>query len=150
MAYDADKGFLVCQFLESQADDCQSLRQCCEKAEVAPSTFLGWCDDHQELAEQYARADKIATDIQFERFAELNDEKPPAVEGRVDAGWVQWQRMRLENRKWAMSKRSPSKYGDKIAVGGDPGNPVKHKIDGGELIERILGVSDRDTTQPDS
>lgn len=142
------KAKLVCELLESQADDCQSLRQCCEKAEVPPSTFLGWCDANDDLAEQYARADKIATEIQFERLNELNEQEPPKVEGRIDNGWVQWQRMRLDNRKWALSKRRPSKYGEKVAVGGDPGNPIQHKINTGELIERIIG--NRGTSESDS
>jgi hypothetical protein len=137
--YDPLKAQMVCELLESQEDDCQSLRQCCAKVGVAPSTFLRWCDENEDLAERYARADRIATEIQFERLNELNEVMPPMVDGRVDNGWVQWQRMRIDNRKWALSKRRPSKYGEKVAVGGDPGNPIQHKVDTSELIERIVG-----------
>lgn len=30
------------------------------------------------------------------------------------------------------------KYGEKVTLGGDPDNPINHKIDGSELLEKIL------------
>jgi hypothetical protein len=34
----------------------------------------------------------------------------------VDAGWVAWQRNRVDTRKWLLSKLQPKKYGDKTTV----------------------------------
>jgi hypothetical protein len=112
---DTKKAQRVCDLLAAH-EEAKSLRQACKIVGIPPSNFLFWCDKNPELAEQYARADKIATDLAFEEFAELNDEAPPRVKGYTDAGWAAWQRMRLDNKKWAMSKRRPSKYGDKVAV----------------------------------
>ena len=139
MAYDALKAQKVCELLESQDDGCESLRKCCAKCDLAPSTFLRWCGDNKELAEHYARADRIATDIQFEQFHDLNDEEPPTVEGRVDSGWVQWQRVRLDNKKWEMAKRHPKRLGDRPVPGADPENPLHLKIDREETLDKLIG-----------
>lgn len=127
MAYDADKAKTICDLVAEQ-EIAKSLRQACSIVGLAPSTFLLWCDTNEALAEQYARANKIATDLQFEEFNALNDERPPTVKGFTDAGWAQWQRMRLDNKKWAMSKRRPSKYGDKVAHTGDDGGPIQFVV----------------------
>lgn len=113
MAYDPAKAEQVCDLL-AEHDQAKSLRQACVIAGVKPSTFLYWCDTHSDLATRYAAAEKVSTDLAFEDFNEANDELPAMGEHGVDTGWVAWQRMRLDNKKWSMSKRRPSKYGDKI------------------------------------
>jgi hypothetical protein len=37
-------------------------------------------------------------------------------------------RVRLDTRKWLMSKLHPARYGDKVQVAGDPDNPVRHTV----------------------
>jgi hypothetical protein len=37
-------------------------------------------------------------------------------------------RVRLDTRKWLMSKLHPARYGDKVQVAGDPDNPVRHLV----------------------
>jgi hypothetical protein len=37
-------------------------------------------------------------------------------------------RVRLDTRKWLMSKLHPARYGDKVQVGGDPDNPIQHTV----------------------
>lgn len=119
----------VCDLLSS-FEEAKSLRQACELAEVHPSTFLRWCEENKAFAEQYARAEKIATDLSFDEFRALNEERPPKVKGYTDSGWAAWQRMRLDNLKWAMSKRRPSKYGDKVQqeISGKDGAPIEAAI----------------------
>lgn len=134
MAYDPQLAHTVCDLL-AENEVAKSLRQACAIVGLAPSTFLLWCDNDGELAEHYARAVKISTDMQFEQFGELNDVEPPLVEGRVDAGWVAWNRQRLDNKKWEMAKRRPSKYSEKVTHAGDPENPIDlvvHRIAAGE------------------
>ncbi len=123
MAYEPQVAHSVCDLL-AENEVAKSLRQACSIVGVAPSTFLFWCDNDPELAEHYARAVKISTDLQFEEFGTLNDVEPPLVEGKVDQGWVAWNRQRLDNKKWEMSKRRPTKYGDKVTHTGDPENPI--------------------------
>jgi hypothetical protein len=37
-------------------------------------------------------------------------------------------RLRVDTRKWAMSKLAPKKYGDRITHGGDPDAPINHQV----------------------
>jgi hypothetical protein len=126
MAYDEVKANRVCELLAAR-EEARSLRQACVIAEVKASTFLFWCDTQPDLAKRYAAADKIATDLAFEEFSEANDEQPVMGERGIDTGWVAWQRMRLDNKKWEMAKRRPSKYSEKVQqeITGADGGPVQ-------------------------
>ena len=56
----------------------------------------------------------------------------------TDAGQVARDRLRVEYRKWLLSKALPKVYGDKLAIGGDPeAGPVKH------IIEHVYVRPDR-------
>jgi hypothetical protein len=95
----------------------KSLRQSAIKANIAKQTFLDWVDKDPELSGQYAHAraamiDKIADDIMT-----IADEELVATgEGRVDSAMVQKQRLRVDTRKWLLSKLAPKKYGDKLEL----------------------------------
>lgn len=109
----------------------ESLRTIC-KDEGMPSvaTVFVWLGKHQEFVEQYA----IARQQQMESFAEeiidiadngsndwmsVNDPDNPGF--RVNGEAIQRARLRVDTRKWLMSKLVPKKYGDKIQadVSGD-------------------------------
>jgi hypothetical protein len=45
---------------------------------------------------------------------EMADTEPERTERGVDSGWVQWQRMRVDALKWALSKKAPRKYGERL------------------------------------
>lgn len=94
-----------------------SLRKAAADNGVAPSTFLRWCDENKELAEQYARARRIGDEVGFLELDVIADEPPEKDQfGKVDPGWVAWQRMRIDTRKWSLSKKHPTKYGDKTHI----------------------------------
>jgi hypothetical protein len=107
----------------------ESLRKACESVGMKHPTFLLWCDQNQALADQYTRARSVGADIEFEGLQELADEPPEkTASGSVDAGWVAWQRNRIDVRKWSLSKKAPKKYGDKVDLthsGGD--KPVEFR-----------------------
>ena len=111
-----------------------SLRQSSENANVKAQTFLDWVDKDQELSGQYARArsdmiDKIADDI----LKIADEELIPTGEGKVDSAMVQKQRLRVDTRKWLLSKLAPKKYGDKLELSGDEQAPVSI-----QRIERVI------------
>ena len=108
----AEKAKAVCELVAEG----KSLRESCASLGFSHSTFLDWCKESQELADQYAHARDIGSDAEFERLQELVDLQPergPA--GGVDAGWVAWKRLQVDTKKWALSKKAPRKYGDKVA-----------------------------------
>ena len=91
-----------------------SLRKGCAAEGVAAGSFLEWVRDDDELAKQYTRAREIGNDVEFERFQALAEELPERTERGVDSGWVQWQRLRMDAARWALSKKAPHRYGDRL------------------------------------
>ena len=118
----------------TQMREGKSLRQASKMAGVARQTFLDWVDKDQELSGQYARArsdmiDKIADDI----MTIADEDLIPTGEGKVDSAMVQKQRLRVDTRKWLLSKLAPKKYGDKLELSGDEQAPVSI-----QRIERVI------------
>ena len=46
----------------------------------------------------------------------IADAEPERNKFGIDPGWANWQRTRIDAKKWLAGKRSPKKYGDKIDV----------------------------------
>ena len=106
----AEKAAKVCELVAEG----QSLRAACDSLGFSHCTFLDWCRDSEELANQYARAREDGCDAEFDRLQEAVEEQPErGPSGGVDAGWVAWKRLQVDTKKWALSKKAPKKYGDK-------------------------------------
>tara|TARA_R110000744_G_scaffold130273_1_gene237920 strand:- start:117 stop:533 length:417 start_codon:yes stop_codon:yes gene_type:complete len=111
-----------------------SLRQSTMKAKIAKQTFLDWVDKDPELSGQYAQARADMIDCLADEIMEIADEKlTPTGDGKVDSAMVQWQKLRMEARKWALSKMAPKKYGDKLELSGDEHAPIPI-----QRIERVI------------
>ena len=100
----------------------ESLRAICsDKAMPGEAAVRYWVSqDHEGCAAGF----EAARAVQAHRFAEeliaLCDEVPPMLEdGRVDQGWVTWQKMRIDTRKWTASRILPKEYGEHVALKGD-------------------------------
>jgi hypothetical protein len=94
----------------------------------AQSTVYEWLLRHPEFAEQYARAREEQADTNADEILAIADEMPPEYtddKGRttLDMTYIQWQKQRIEARKWTAMKLKPKKYGDKLALGGDGDAP---------------------------
>ena len=105
-------------------------------------TVYRWLSSKEEFCQRYTRAREEQADTLADQILAIADESPETVpvydkEGnvidiKIDAGYVAYQKQRIEARKWTAMKLKPKKYGDKVAVGGDPENPIK--------IENELGI----------
>lgn len=88
----------------------------------AYKTFIEWIDADEALRKQYARAMELRADKIFDEILEIADESNSDVtideEGkiRVDGETVSRSRLRVDARKWALSKMQPKKYGDKLDI----------------------------------
>ena len=112
----------------------KSLRNACDAHGISSGSFMLWVSEDRNLAEQYKAAreamiDKIADDTVA--LADADPERGP--DGKIDSGWVSNQRLKIDTRKWLLSKLAPKKYGDKIEVSGDADSPLKI-----ERIERVV------------
>ena len=97
----------------------------------AQSTIYEWLLRHPSFAEQYTRAREEQADTLADEIIDIADESPETVEVRdkegnvidikIDSGYVNYQRQRIEARKWTAMKLKPKKYGDRVAVEGVEG-----------------------------
>ncbi len=102
-----------------------SLSTAC-KGEGMPSvrTALRWLDRHNEFARMYAHAREVRADAWGEQILDIADDtsedwvdrqKADGTTERVlDHEHVTRSKLRVDARKWLMSKAAPRKYGDKL------------------------------------
>ena len=115
----------LCQHLQQGL----SLWKACDAVTDAPhpSTVLTWVEKYPDtLGQQYARARETGYRLLADKILEIADEPIPSTEGgSFDTGAVAHQRLRIDTRKWMLSKMLPKTYGDKMTqehtgAGGGP------------------------------
>lgn len=127
-----------------------SLRTVC-KADDMPgmATVFSWLREYPEFQEQYARACEERTEAMSEDildiaddgtndWVEMNGDENQKERYSFNGEALQRSRLRVDTRKWLMSKMKPKKYGDKLDM----------TTNGKELPAPILGgLSMKDPTE---
>ena len=115
--YNQETASLIC----ARMADGESLRSICRDDSMpALSTVFLWVSKHSEFSEQYKLAMASRADEMFEDMIDIADDgrNDYIVNGdgeeRFNTEHVQRSRLRLDTRKWMLSKMLPKKYGDKI------------------------------------
>lgn len=95
-----------------------SLRKACKNSGIPRITFYNWIDEDQKEIDRYTRAKEQGIEARFESIEEDYNEEPQRdpETGKIDSAWVQLQRLKIDSKKWELSKLAPKKYGDKIDV----------------------------------
>lgn len=107
--------------------DGESLRQICRDAAMPDkSTVMRWLDAHAAFRDQYARARELQADHFADEILEIADDGTNdwmTREGKDGDGievanheHINRSRLRVDSRKWLMSKLAPKKYGEKITA----------------------------------
>lgn len=128
----------------------ESLRAICQTEDMPPeSTVRGWVvDDVSGFSAQYARARELGYDTLAEQVLEIAD---TPQEGTVVTS-KEWgeevktgdmldaRKLRVDARKWLLSKLAPKKYGDKTSMEltGANGGPVQ--ISDAERAAKIAAI----------
>lgn len=105
----------------------------------AKSTVMKWLTLHPEFVDQYARAREAQADHFAEEILEISDDgSNDWMERRNDDGdvvavvadheHISRSKLRVDSRKWLMSKLAPKKYGDKVVHSGDDESPMKLEV----------------------
>ena len=105
----------------------KSLRFALNEVSLPAKTFFVWLRDNEVLSKQYARATTERAELMFEDMFDIaddgsNDWMEKKNENGDIVGWsingehIQWSRVRIDTRKWALSKMMPKKYGDMIKI----------------------------------
>ena len=107
-----------------------SMKRACEQPGMpTPSTVFQWLSDKPGFSDKYARAKEEACEALAEEmfdiaddgsndYMEVFDKNGEAVGYKLNGEHVNRSRLRVDTRKWYISKIKPKKYGDKLAVGG--------------------------------
>jgi hypothetical protein len=97
----------------------QSLLQICALPGMpSRQAFLRRIDDDPLLADRYARARSAGLDVIAEQIVEISEDRSDDPQSR---------RVRVDSRKWLLSKMRPDKYGDRVTqqLEGPGGGPVQ-------------------------
>ena len=124
----------------------ESLKAICNSPGIPDQVVVyGWLGRQPEFAQMYARAREDQADTLADEIAALADEEPRMVVddkgvARIDSAWVQWQKNRVEARKWVAAKLKPKKWGERIQVAGDADSPLKvdAEVNAEKLFKTIL------------
>lgn len=121
----------------------ETLKEICRNDGMPPeSTVRRWAlDDREGFYALYARAREMQVERWADELVEIADDgtndwqERQVGEGRVetvpDTEHINRSRLRVDTRKWLMSKLVPRTYGDKAQVEhtGKDGGPIEHSIE---------------------
>ena len=105
----------------------ESLRSVLRSKDMPSSkTFYQWIDNDDEKVKQYARATELRADDIFDAMFEIADDGTNdfiahdigdgVLVEKLNTEHIQRSRLRIDTRKWALSKMNPKKYGDKTEL----------------------------------
>lgn len=134
-SYTVATGDVICQRIAEG----ESLRSICKGEHMpAMSSVFRWLADdaNESFREQYAHAREVQAESMAEEILEIADDgsndtyKDDNGNERTDQEVIGRSRLRVDARKWLLSKMMPKKYGEKIQqeIGGKDGGPLVVEI----------------------
>ena len=109
----------------------------------SPGTIIGWVlRDREGFSKRYAQAKDVCMHVMAEDLVEIADDNTrdeipiyddagEQIGTRPNGEFMNRSRLRVDTRKWLLSKLQAKKYGDKLDmnVGGQNGdNPVQQRL----------------------
>lgn len=131
--YTKELGELIC---EETATSTKGLKHICSKLDIAYSTVTGWIyDDKHPLSEMYARAKMMQAEMMADEILKIADDTAnDTIDGEYgpleNKEWVNRSKLKVDSRKWLLSKLLPKKYGDKVDV-----------TSGGEKVNQVFNIA---------
>ena len=96
----------------------ETLRAICRDKHM-PSwvTVYSWISKCESFSLRIARARELGHDAIAEECFDISDEEPPrGADGKIDSGYVAWQKNRVWTRTQLLAKWAPKKYGEKTQL----------------------------------
>lgn len=141
--YTEERATYICQEIRKG----RSLKSICREEEMpsAGAVILWASEDREGFADRYARACSIRLDVLSEELIEISDDSRNDSyvdeEGRehVNYDHIQRSKLRVDTRKWLLSKLRPEKYGKR--------QKLEHsgEVDTGGDVHVYLPSNDRDS-----
>jgi len=106
-------------------------------------TVYDWMARDEGFALQVAQARENGVEAIAQDTLAMIDAEPRYIEDakggtRIDAGYVQWLKLRTEQRMKLLACWSPNRYGNRVQVAGDKDNPLQINIQATEMFDSIL------------
>ena len=109
-----------------------SLRRVCRDEDMPYDyTVRRWVVENEDFAVAYARAKEAGIDALVDETLDIGDEPPPSTaQGATDSGYVAWNKVRIETRRWLAERMMPKKYGVRTAseLSGPNGGPLQTQV----------------------
>lgn len=120
------------------ATSSKGIRTICKEQGLTQSRVYEWLSAHKDFREQYARAKEFQCQVLFDEIVAIADTPVMGTITKRDfrgletrtGDMVERSRLRVDARKWALSKLLPKKYGDAqhLAISGADSGPIEHTI----------------------
>ena len=142
----------------------ETLRAVCRDDEMPPeSTVRRWAlDDVDGFSAQYARAREIGYHSMADEILEISDDgtndwmrrngQDQEVSWQANGEHIQRSRLRVDSRKWLVSKALPKVYGDKVINehSGPDGGPIETSdVSPVEKLTHFLNAKSSRSTRTD-
>jgi len=106
-------------------------------------TVYNWMESREGFSERVALARENGVEAIAQDTLAMIDAEPRYIEDakggtRIDAGYVQWLKLRTEQRMKLLACWSPNRYGNRVQVAGDKDNPFQINIQATEMFDSIL------------
>lgn len=101
-----------------------------DKDMPSSKTFWKWLNEDEEKVNQYARAKELMAESMFEDIILIADGTDDDVlvdeDGvqQTNHNIIQRDRLRIDARKWNLSRMFPKKFGERMQHANDPENPL--------------------------
>ncbi|MFZ1680625.1 MAG: terminase small subunit protein [Rhizobiaceae bacterium] len=135
--YNAEIAEKICEHVASG----MTLREACRQDGMPPeSTVRLWVLDNREgFAARYARARDLLLEHWADETIEIADDGSNDWMTRnevevANGDHISRSRLRVDQRKWLLSKLKPERYGDRVVHAGDAENPISVKHAGAKEI----------------
>lgn len=122
--YTLEIGDRICALIATHA---KSLEKCLDLEDGLPEyrTVCRWIFNNEEFRQKYARAKELQQELKGEEIEEIADDDG---KDETNPERIQRAKLRIDTRKWLMSKLAPKKYGDKTTHSNDPENPLPSQV----------------------
>ena len=116
-----DRCTVICGKIENGS----SLRKALKENKLSSKSFFEWVEkieiidgvDTKPNIKHYTRACEERHDALFEEIIEIADEtENDKVKGVLNSEAIQRSKLRVDARKWVLSKMNPKKYGDSTTL----------------------------------
>ncbi len=118
----------------------ESLREICKDDDMPERvTIYRWLQADPDFCNHYTRAREDQADTLADEIIAIADEQPEVIavlnkngeliEHKLDNAFLQWQKNRMDARKWTAMKLKPKKYGDRQILAGDSEAPLEVQND---------------------